>query len=208
MRRNLIFAAAAILFLAPATVNAQAYGDPGSLVDSWYRTYLGRPADSGLTYWVNHLQQGDPPDSVLAGILGSDEYYKRGGGTPDGFVSLLFRDIVKRQPSPSEMDFWVRRQYTEDRQSVADEILTQNPGVWVGAGASVVPPPVATTPPVVVNPGVIVTPGIDYYRYHDWVRDRHYDWDAHRGIHDYRRPYNYYHHDAHHDDHHHDDHHH
>jgi uncharacterized protein DUF4214 len=191
MRRNLLFATAALLFLAPATVNAQAYGDPSSLVDYWYRTYLGRPADSGLTFWVNHLQQGDPPDSVLAGILGSDEYYKRAGGTPD---------IVKRQPSPSEMDFWVRRQYTEDRQSVADEILTQNPGVWVGASPPVgVPAP----PPVIVNPGVIVTPGIDYYQHRDWDRDRHNNWDIHRDIHEYRRPPVQIHRDIHRDEHHH-----
>jgi hypothetical protein len=200
MRRNLIFAAAAVLFLAPATVNAQAYGDPSSLVDYWYRTYLGRPADSGLTFWVNHLQQGDPPDSVLAGILGSDEYYKRAGGTPDGFVGLLFRDIVKRQPSPSEMDFWVRRQYTEDRQSVADEILTQNPGVWVGASP---PVGVPASPPVIVNPGVIVRPGIEYYQNRDWDRDRRNNWDIHRDIHEYRRPPVEIHRDIHRDEHHH-----
>src|ERR1700676_2004803 len=119
MRRFVLISAAVILCLAPCAARAQSYGDPSSLVDYWYRTYLGRPADSGITFWVNHLQQGDSTDSVLAGILGSDEYYKRGGGTPEGFISLLFRDVVKRPPSPNDLDFWVRRMYTEDRQSVA-----------------------------------------------------------------------------------------
>jgi hypothetical protein len=200
MRRNLLFTIVALLFLVPTAANAQAYGDPSSLVDYWYRTYLGRPADSGITFWVNHLEQGDSTDSVLAGILGSDEYYKRGGGTPEGFISLLFRDVVKRQPSPSDLDFWVRRMYTEDRQSVADEILRQNPGVWVGAGTTAAVP---SAPPVIYNPGVIVTPGIEYNRYRDWDRDRRDHWDVHRDIHEYRRPNVPIHRDDHHDDHHH-----
>jgi hypothetical protein len=194
MRRLVLISATALFCLAPSAAPAQAYGDPNSLVDYWYRTYLGRPADSGITYWVNHLAQGDSPDSVLAGLLASDEYYKRAGGTPQGFITLLHRDIIKRDPSPAEMDFWVRRMYTEDRQGVADDILTQNPGVWVGAG-----PPVAPT----VTPGVIVTPGIQYNHYRDWDRDRRGDWDRHYDIHDYRRPDNHFRPPEHKDDHHH-----
>jgi hypothetical protein len=171
----------AILFVIAASfAPAQSYGDPASLVDYWYRTYLGRPADSGITYWVNEFQQGASPDQVLAGILASDEYYKKGGGTPEGFVTALFNDVLKHPPAPADVDFWVRRMYTESRQDVADEVLTQNPGVWVGANMAVPqPPPVAVTP---VAPGVIVSPG------GGWDRDRHEDWNHHHDIHDYRRP--------------------
>src|SRR5579862_7942657 len=117
MKRLLFILALLAGCLLPAFAPAQYYGgDPNALVDSWYRTYLGRAADSGMTYWVSQLVQGIPPDAVIAGILASDEYYTRAGGTPQGFVTLLFNDILKRPPSAGEVDFWVRRMYTESRQ--------------------------------------------------------------------------------------------
>jgi hypothetical protein len=197
MRRLILVYAAAVLCLAslaPSAARAQPYGDPSSLVDYWYRTYLGRPADSGLTYWVNMLRT-QPADQVLAGILGSEEYYARAGRAPEGFITQLYVDLLKRRPSPAELDFWIRRLYTEDRTSVADEMLTQNPGVWVGTG-------VGARPGVDVTPGVIVTPRIEYDRYRDWDRDRY--GDRHREIYDYRRPYYPYHRG---DEHHRDEHH-
>ncbi len=182
MRRLILFSAVVLLCLAPSAVRAQGYGDPSSLVNYWYQTYLGRPADAGITYWVNHLQQGDSPDSVLAGILASDEFYSRAGNTPQGYITLLYNDILKRQPNANELNYWVGRMYTEDRQGIADEILTQNPGTWVGAGT-------VSTPPPVVQPGVVVTPpGIIYAPHANWERDRHEDWDRHHDIHEYRRP--------------------
>lgn len=181
---------AAVLFLMPApAARAQVYGDPGSLVNYWYRTYLGRTPDpSGIITWVNALNQGQPPDAVLSSILGSDEYYQRAGSTPDWFIARLYADVVGRSPTPSELDFWVRRLYTEDRQAVADEILNQNPGVWVGTG-----------PPVATPPAVVVTPGLEYRRYDHWDRDRREDWDRHRNIYEYRRPAVPYHHEEHHE---------
>jgi hypothetical protein len=183
MRRLILVLAATVLCLtclAPPAARAQAYGDPSSLVDYWYRTYLGRPVEpAGLEHWLDTMRR-QPADQVLALILGSDEYYSRAGGTPEGFISRLYVDLLKRRPSPAELDFWVRRLYIEDRSTVADEILTQNPGVWVGAGGR---------PAVDVTPGVIVNPRIEYDRHRDWDRDRSWDWDRHRDTYDYRRPY-------------------
>ncbi len=184
MRRIALFAAAALLLVTPSFAKAQYYGggDPNTLVDSWYRTYLGHPADSGITYWVNHLQQGDSADSVIAGILASDEYYKKCGNTPDGFIAGLFNDLLRRRPSQSELDFWVRRLYTEDRQNLAHDVMTQNPGTWVGSN-TVVQPAVTTVPGIIIQP---------IYR---WDRDRHDDWNQHHEIYDYRRPVLPYRHD-------------
>lgn len=183
MRRLVLFAAAALLCLAPSAARAQTYGDPTSLVNYWYQTYLGRPGDGGMTYWVNHLQQGDAPDSVLAGILASDEFYQRAGNTPQGYIALLFNDILKRPPSANELNYWVGRMYTEDRQGIAEDLLTQNPGTWVGAGTVYTPPPV-------VQPGVVVTtpPSVIYVPHDHWERDRHIDWAVHHDIHEYHRP--------------------
>jgi Domain of unknown function (DUF4214) len=195
MRYFALVSVAVLLCLAPSPGQAQVYGDPSSLVDYWYRTYLGRAPDpSGLASWTAQLNQGNAPDAVLAAILGSAEFYAKAGSAPEGFIMLLYQDILKRSPSPNELAFWVGRMYTEDRQTIADEILTQNPGVWVGSTGAVAPSAVATPP-------VVVTPGIDWRQYRNWDRDRRPDWDRHHEIHEYRRPDIHAHQDDHHDRH-------
>jgi hypothetical protein len=49
------------------------------LVDAYYRTFLGRPADSGATLLVNLLGMGATDEQVLQSILGSSEYAHRLG---------------------------------------------------------------------------------------------------------------------------------
>jgi hypothetical protein len=169
MRRFVIVIGVAVMSLTPSAP-AQAPTDPTTLVDYWYRTYLGRTSttDAGAPTWVTLLQQGNTPDVVLAGILASDEYYSRSGRTPAGFVTTLFTDILKRPPTLAETNFWVSRLYTSTRQDVGLGVLTQNPGVWVGK---------------------VVVPERHWEQDRDhWERDRRPDWDHHREVHDYRRP--------------------
>jgi hypothetical protein len=46
------------------------------LVQSYYQTYLKRPADSGgLAAFVAAMQQGTIDQQVIADILGSQEYF-------------------------------------------------------------------------------------------------------------------------------------
>jgi hypothetical protein len=179
--RRLLLIAVAVLPCLTSAAQAQVYGDPTSLVDYWYRTFLGRGIDPGASGWVTQLSQGVSADKILAAILSSDEYYGRAGRTPQGFIALLYGDVLKRPPNPAELNFWVRRMYTEDRATIADELLAQNPGVWVGTGAAVTPPATVTIPSV-------VTPGIDWGWHRDWDRDRRRDWDRHHDIHEYRQP--------------------
>jgi hypothetical protein len=188
MRQCNYLVAVLLLGLLPAVASPQVYGDPNSLVNYWYENYLGRAPDPGSAGWVTALNQGQPADTVLAGILGSDEFYARSGSTPQGFVALLYNDILKRPPAAGELNYWVQRMYTSDRAAIADAILTQNPGVWVAPAAAIAPtfPPVVGTPPVVVTP----QPG--------WVRDRRLEWDRHHDIHEYHRPDYHVHWDAHH----------
>jgi hypothetical protein len=175
--RHFLFLSATVLFcLTACRVEAQVYGDTTSLVDSWYRTYLGRAPDPAMSGWVAQLNQGVPADRVLASILGSDEYYLRAGSTPQGFITRLYSDVLQRAPTPAELDYWVRRMYTTDRTAIADAVLTQNPGVWVSTPTPA-PPAVATSPAVV--------PGRPSSH---WDRDRHWDWDRYHDIHEYHRP--------------------
>jgi hypothetical protein len=193
MRYFALMCTAVALSAAPSAAWGQVYGDPNSLVDYWYRTYLGRPAEpAGLSIWATQLSQGSSPDTVLATILGSDEFYNRAGATPQGFITLLYNDILRRPPNAGELEFWVRKMYLEPRATIADEILTQNPGVWVGSAG------VYTAP---ATPPAVVVPGIELRRYREWERDRRPDWNHHREIYDYRRPETHVHRDEHHDKH-------
>ena len=140
----------ALLLAQSAPVSAQAVADPVAVVDSWYRMYLGRSArnDPGSAGWINMLRRGSPPSSVLAGILGSPEYFNRVGGTMPAFIRAVYRDVVGRSPTPGELRFWLRRANTQSRRDIANDILAQNPG----AGMAVTLPDVVAPPPG-VSPG-------------------------------------------------------
>lgn len=163
--RHLCVFATAVLLAQSSPVSAQALADPVALVDSWYRAYLGRSAlnDPGSAGWIILLRRGSPPASVLAGVLGSHEYFYRVGGTMPAFISAIYRDVVGRPPTPGEFRFWQRRAFTQSRREIANEILAQSPG----AGMFV-------TLPGVVSPPTGASPG--------WPRER---W---RRRDDFRRP--------------------
>jgi len=137
----LLIAVASLLGLAPSAAQAQVYGDPNSLVDYWYRTYLGRAPDPAAAGAANALNQGVPADQVLSDILASEEFYVRAGSTPEGFVNLLFTVLMGRAPTPSEFGFWRGQLYSYDRKHFADKMLTTYPGTWVGTSAAATPPP-------------------------------------------------------------------
>jgi len=190
---------AALMCLTPATAQAQVYGDSNSLVDYWYRTYLGRAPDpGGMATWANQLNQGVPANQVLATILGSDEYYRRAGGTPENFIAQLYNDLLRRPATGADIDFWVRRMYTEDRPVLVLQFLEQNPGVWIGTSSAVSTPVPATS--TVVVPSSVIVPGVTVRG--GWYRDWHRDWDRRHDIYDYRHPYVYHHGDEHHEHHH------
>jgi hypothetical protein len=110
----------------------QAYGDqPEQMVRSWYRKYLNRDVDPvGYETWVGALRNGSPPEQILAGILASDEYYNKGGGSPQRYITVLFQDITGRPPTPQELDYWTRRLYTDQRSDIAYALLTRYPQTW------------------------------------------------------------------------------
>jgi hypothetical protein len=102
--------------------------NPNAIVRQWYRQYLGRePDQSGLITWTDSLRAGNPPDLVLASIVGSDEYYDRAGGAPDKFVGQLFRDWVGRDPNAREMDYWVNRTQVDSRRDAAFALMQKYP---------------------------------------------------------------------------------
>jgi len=87
------------------------------LVDQLYFKFLGRPADSaGESFWVKFLQASHTEEDVIAGLLGSNEFYQLAPnlaniGSPDDpdadFVRALYKTLLGRAGSASEISSWV-----------------------------------------------------------------------------------------------------
>ena len=101
--------------------------DPyADMVEAWYLQFLRRSPDAaGLAGHLSILQSGADPGDVQAGILGSDEYWRRQGSTARGFVRGLYIDVLGRPASPSEVANWLNRFNVSggDRAQVAREFL-------------------------------------------------------------------------------------
>ena len=131
MRRAILPALLLLLFVLPSMGQfGFANRDAQRTVENWYRRFLGRQTDPWAAGWVQALRQGQDPDQVLAGILGSDEYFRRAGGTPRAFVRQLYSDLMGRRPTAREEDFFVRQMWSSSRADVAFSILTRSSRNW------------------------------------------------------------------------------
>jgi HEAT repeats/Domain of unknown function (DUF4214) len=96
------------------------------LVESWYQRYLGRSGDrSGLATFAGMLARGVSAEDVQAGILASDEFWRRYGGTAPGFIRGLYESVLNRTPNRAEVDLWGRRYnlLRGDRSRLAQEFV-------------------------------------------------------------------------------------
>jgi PAS domain-containing protein len=76
-----------------------------NLIAGYYTTFLGRPVDAGgLQSWLATLQ-GSSPEWVLAGIVASDEYFQRAGGTNAAWLDRVYRDVLGRDRDPGSQGF-------------------------------------------------------------------------------------------------------
>lgn len=70
-----------------------------NLVVGHFFGLLGRaPTTEELIFWVSTLVQGGTDEQVMAGLIGSDEYYRNHGGTDLGWINGAFQDILFRGP--------------------------------------------------------------------------------------------------------------
>jgi len=135
MRRAILPALLLMSCAVPSEAQYGLYGGYGDrdaqrTVRRWYERYLGREPDPYSGSWAAALQQGQSPEQVLSGILGSDEYYRRAGGTPRDFVRQLYEDLVGRPPTRAEMDSWARQVYYGNRADVAYSLLARHAQNW------------------------------------------------------------------------------
>ena len=117
-------------------------------VREWVVAYLGRkPNEKELLVLVQRLKTGTSPTAVQAFILASDEFYKKHGGTTQGFIQGLFVDVLGRKATPQEMLQLVAKANGAGRQRFALEFLT----VAQGPVNPLMPNPLITNP-VLTNP--------------------------------------------------------
>jgi hypothetical protein len=138
-----------LYLLAPSLAQAQTYyyrstapGDPQTLVRSWYKRYLRREPDAGAAAWAQSLRMGHTAEDVLATILASQEYYTAAGANPAGFVRQIFMDVIGRQPSSTEVNYWANRMRFDTRKDVAYRLLLRHPQNFSGTN----PPPLNYDP--------------------------------------------------------------
>lgn len=75
-----------------------------------YQTYLGRAADSGgAQTWLGTMRSGSSIEDVQVGLITSQEFYNRAGGTNSGWIALLYTTALGRPGSPGEINDWVSR---------------------------------------------------------------------------------------------------
>jgi hypothetical protein len=77
-------------------------------VTQLYERYLNRAPDAeGLQGWVNLMQSGASLQAVAAGILGSDEYNARAGGSAFALVNSLYQNLLGRTALGTELSVWL-----------------------------------------------------------------------------------------------------
>lgn len=77
-----------------------------AVVDQLYQRILDRQPDGqGRAFWAERVRTDLTPEHLAVQLLASDEFYAKGGGTPKGFVRRLYRTVVRREPTPAEIDW-------------------------------------------------------------------------------------------------------
>jgi hypothetical protein len=100
--------------VTPETFLAELFrGEGADTVQQVTRLYLaalGRlPDRSGLAYWTNRRKGGDPLSRLAAQVIGSREFEVRfGSHDAEGFVELLYQNVLGRSPDAKGGAYWAQ----------------------------------------------------------------------------------------------------
>lgn len=79
-------------------------------IEEAYQEVLGRAPDGvGQAYWDGRLANGLTRTALYANLLASDESYRQGGATPEGYVGKLFDVLLDRSPDAAGEAHFVAR---------------------------------------------------------------------------------------------------
>jgi hypothetical protein len=70
-----------------------------------YYRYVGRAPEADMVpQMVAAFENGTTNEDVIAGFVGSDEYFQRQGGNNQAWLQSAFQDILNRAPTQNELD--------------------------------------------------------------------------------------------------------
>lgn len=100
----------------------------GFQVQLYFNLYLERTADpSGYTYYTRLWQSGTKSqEDIVSLLVGSSEFYRRAGNTPDAFVTRAYFDILGREPDAGGLAYFKGIAARLGRGSVAKVLLTSD----------------------------------------------------------------------------------
>jgi hypothetical protein len=96
-----------------------------------YREVLGREPDAhGAQQWFLRIRSGGATvDDVQRRFYDSVEFYHQGGGTPNGYIALVYRTVLLRLPSSTELSYWTGVMARSGRGAAVD-------GIWFSLEAA------------------------------------------------------------------------
>ncbi|WP_448061636.1 DUF4214 domain-containing protein [Cellulomonas hominis] len=96
-----------------------------------YQNILGRgPEPSGLAHWHRVVRAGVVSiDDLPLYFLASDELYARGGGTDEGFINVMYQQVLGRTAWQSERTYWAAFIPSGGRQAALN-------GIWISRESS------------------------------------------------------------------------
>ncbi len=71
------------------------------------------PTTSELEAALTSLGGGSSEESIIAGVLGSEQYYQDHGSTQTGFIQGMYEDLIGREPTAAEVQSALSK-YTND----------------------------------------------------------------------------------------------
>jgi hypothetical protein len=79
-------------------------------VNSFYEDLLGRDASNlELSTAISAMAAGSRDETVLAGVVASDEYFTAQGGTNVDFIQAIYQDLLGRAADAAGRQFWTDR---------------------------------------------------------------------------------------------------
>ncbi|MBD7917822.1 DUF4214 domain-containing protein [Cellulomonas sp. Sa3CUA2] len=113
-----------------ATLSDVANGIVGSA--EWRRTFVTQqydlflrrtPDGGGLNAWLTWFDQGKDTFAIEHGFVSSAEYFRRVGSNDTDLTKALYRDLLGREATASEVGFWKGRIATHGRAALLQEVV-------------------------------------------------------------------------------------
>jgi hypothetical protein len=90
--------------------SAEFQGSVSPIVRLYFASLLRIPDYPGLQFWLSEYRNGRPLASIADGFVQSPEFIQRYGNLNNNdFVTLLYQNVLGRDPDPQGYQFWVNQ---------------------------------------------------------------------------------------------------